>query len=245
MVWPSKGEGMRRSSSASITPAPSRSTTPRLQLPAGCICGLVGMNGAGKSTLFKALTGRSSASRGQHPHQRPSGGGGRSPASSRGLRASERGETTSRFPVSVRDVVMMGRYGAMNPLAPAPQRRSRRRARCPRVRVDSSEAARPADRQRSPVQPAQASLPGPGRSPNERVPILLDEPFNGVDVRTETASWLSCFCSFSEEGRTILIPPLHDLGHVREFCDLVVSDQQDRARLRRDIRKRSRQKIWR
>ena len=26
-----------------------------LALPAGCICGLVGMNGAGKSTLFKAL----------------------------------------------------------------------------------------------------------------------------------------------------------------------------------------------
>ena len=28
-----------------------------LHLPAGCICGLVGMNGAGKSTFFKALTG--------------------------------------------------------------------------------------------------------------------------------------------------------------------------------------------
>ena len=36
-----------------------------LHLPAGCICGLVGMNGAGKSTLFKALTGFVRPSRGR------------------------------------------------------------------------------------------------------------------------------------------------------------------------------------
>ena len=36
-----------------------------LTLPAGCICGMVGMNGAGKTTLFKALTGFVRPSRGQ------------------------------------------------------------------------------------------------------------------------------------------------------------------------------------
>ena len=36
-----------------------------LHLPAGSICGLVGMNGAGKSTLFKALTGFVRPSRGR------------------------------------------------------------------------------------------------------------------------------------------------------------------------------------
>ena len=36
-----------------------------LHLPAGCICGLVGMNGAGKSTFFKALTGFVRPSRGR------------------------------------------------------------------------------------------------------------------------------------------------------------------------------------
>ncbi len=33
-----------------------------LQLPAGTICGVVGMNGAGKSTLFKAIMGLSNRS---------------------------------------------------------------------------------------------------------------------------------------------------------------------------------------
>jgi manganese transport system ATP-binding protein len=50
--------------------------------------------------------------------------------------------------------------------------------------------------------------------------LLLDEPFNGVDVRTEKLM-AQLFLQFRDEGRTILIST-HDLSHVREFCDLVV-----------------------
>ena len=50
--------------------------------------------------------------------------------------------------------------------------------------------------------------------------LLLDEPFNGVDVRTEKLM-AELFMQFREDGRTILIST-HDLSHVREFCDLVV-----------------------
>ena len=50
--------------------------------------------------------------------------------------------------------------------------------------------------------------------------LLLDEPFNGVDVRTEKLM-ADLFLQFRDEGRTILIST-HDLSHVREFCDLVV-----------------------
>ena len=50
--------------------------------------------------------------------------------------------------------------------------------------------------------------------------LLLDEPFNGVDVRTEKLM-ADLFLQFREEGRTILIST-HDLSHVRAFCDLVV-----------------------
>ena len=50
--------------------------------------------------------------------------------------------------------------------------------------------------------------------------LLLDEPFNGVDVRTEQLM-AQLFLQFRDEGRTILIST-HDLGHVRDFCDLVV-----------------------
>ena len=50
--------------------------------------------------------------------------------------------------------------------------------------------------------------------------LLLDEPFNGVDVRTEKLM-AQLFIQFREEGRTILIST-HDLSHVRDFCDSVV-----------------------
>ena len=50
--------------------------------------------------------------------------------------------------------------------------------------------------------------------------LLLDEPFNGVDVRTEQLM-AQLFLQFRDEGRTILIST-HALGHVRDFCDLVV-----------------------
>ena len=50
--------------------------------------------------------------------------------------------------------------------------------------------------------------------------LLLDEPFNGVDVRTEKLM-AELFFHFRKEGRTILIST-HDLSHVRDFCDLVV-----------------------
>ena len=50
--------------------------------------------------------------------------------------------------------------------------------------------------------------------------LLLDEPFSGVDVRTEKLM-SELFLQFRKEGRTILIST-HDLSHVRDFCDLVV-----------------------
>ena len=50
--------------------------------------------------------------------------------------------------------------------------------------------------------------------------LLFDEPFNGVDVRTEKLM-AQLFLQFREEGRTILIST-HDLSHVRDFCDSVV-----------------------
>ena len=85
-----------------------------LSLPAGCICGLVGMNGAGKTTLFKALTG----------FVRPSHG--RIRINGLTVLAAQRDQAVAyvpqsegidcNFPISVWDVVMMGRYGSMNVL---------------------------------------------------------------------------------------------------------------------------------
>jgi len=50
--------------------------------------------------------------------------------------------------------------------------------------------------------------------------MLLDEPFNGVDIRTEKLM-IELFEQFRREGRTLMIST-HDLSHVTGFCDQVV-----------------------
>ena len=186
-----------------------------LTLPEGCICGLVGMNGAGKSTLFKALTGFVRPSR------------GRIRINGTTVNQAQRQQFVAyvpqsdgvdcQFPVSVWDVVMMGRYGAMNPLR-IPRNSDRVAVR------DALQRVELLDLRNSPI----GSLSGGQRKRTflaraiaQRADVLLlDEPFNGVDVRTEKLM-AQLFLKFRDEGRTILIST-HDLNHVREFCDLVV-----------------------
>ena len=186
-----------------------------LKLPAGCICGLVGMNGAGKSTLFKALTGFVRPSRGRiRINGQPIGMAQRHQMVAY-VPQSE--SIDSQFPVSVWDVVMMGRYGSMNPLR-IPRSSDRVAVRDALERVDLlAQRSRPLGTL-SGGQRKRAFL---ARAIAQRADVLLlDEPFNGVDVRTEKVM-AQLFMQFREEGRTILIST-HDLSHVRDFCDLVV-----------------------
>ena len=50
--------------------------------------------------------------------------------------------------------------------------------------------------------------------------ILLDEPFTGVDVKTETAI-IELLRELKNEGHLIFVST-HDLGSIPEFCDHVV-----------------------
>lgn len=50
--------------------------------------------------------------------------------------------------------------------------------------------------------------------------ILLDEPFTGVDVKTE-ARIIDLLRELRDEGRTMLVST-HNLGSVTEFCDYTV-----------------------
>ena len=186
-----------------------------LKLPAGCICGLVGMNGAGKSTLFKALTGFVRPSRGRIRINGQRIGMAQRHQMVAYVPQSE--SIDSQFPVSVWDVVMMGRYGSMNPLR-IPRSSDRVAVRDALERVDLlAQRSRPLGTL-SGGQRKRAFL---ARAIAQRADVLLlDEPFNGVDVRTDKVM-AQLFMQFREEGRTILIST-HDLSHVRDFCDLVV-----------------------
>ncbi len=186
-----------------------------LKLKSGSICGLVGMNGAGKSTFFKALMG----------FVRPSMGSIR--INGQAVRKAQREQAVayvpqsegidSSFPVSVWDVVMMGRYGAMN-LFRIPRESDRKAVWHALERVELTDLRKRPIGALSGGQRKRAFL---ARAIAQRASVLLlDEPFSGVDVRTEKLM-SQLFLQFRNEGRTILVST-HDLSHVRDFCDLVV-----------------------
>jgi len=186
-----------------------------LQLKAGSICGLVGMNGAGKSTFFKALMGFVRPSRGSI---RINGSTVHKAQKDQAVAYVPQNEGIDcSFPVSVWDVVMMGRYGSMNFLR-VPRASDRKAVWHALERVDLLDLRNRPIGALSGGQRKRAFL---ARAIAQRASILLlDEPFSGVDVRTEKLM-SQLFIQFRKEGRTILIST-HDLSHVRDFCDLVV-----------------------
>lgn len=184
-------------------------------LRGGCICALVGVNGSGKSTLFKAIMGLVAPAAG-----RVTIAGASVPvALKRNLVAyvPQSEEVDWSFPVSVWDVVMMGRYGRMNFLR-IPRAEDRRIVEASLARVGMLEYR---ERQIGELSGGQRKRVFLARALAQqgRV-ILLDEPFTGVDVTTETAI-IGLLRELRAEG-CIMLVSTHNLGSVPEFCDQVV-----------------------
>jgi manganese/iron transport system ATP-binding protein len=184
-------------------------------LEGGTICALVGVNGSGKSTLFKSIMG----------FLKPSSGSVR--INGLPVRAvlkqhlvayvPQAEEVDWQFPVSVWDVAMMGRYGAMGFLRipravdKATVEESLRRVSMWEFR--DRQIGELSGGQKKRVFLARALAQG-GRI------VLLDEPFTGVDVKTEEAI-IGLLRELRAAGCIILVST-HNLGSVPEFCDQVV-----------------------
>lgn len=186
-----------------------------LSLQTGSIAGLVGMNGSGKSTLFKAIMGFVSPTSGgvlinSLPVRQ---------AQKRGLVAyvPQSEEVDWSFPVSVSDVVMMGRYGHMN-LLRIPKLSDRRIVTECLERVQMSAFK---DRQIGELSGGQRKRAFLARAlAQQGTVMLLDEPFTGVDIKTEKAI-VELLMELRDLGHTILVST-HDLTSVSTFCDQVV-----------------------
>ena len=185
------------------------------ELGLGSICALVGINGSGKSTLFKALMGFVRPTRGTVTL----GGLPVGDALKRNMVAyvPQSEDVDWNFPVLVQDVVMMGRYGHMNFLR-IPSRLDRRKVDEALERVGmtayrSRQIGELSGGQKKRVFLAR-SLAQEGRI------ILLDEPFTGVDVKTEAAI-IALLRELRAAGHLMLVST-HDLGSVPDFCDQVV-----------------------
>ena len=169
------------------------------QLNGGSICALVGVNGSGKSTLFKAIMGLVEPAAGQVSIA----GGPVRAALKRNLIAyvPQAEEVDWSFPVSVWDVVMMGRYGYMN-LMRIPRAEDRRIAEESLKRVGMLEFR---ERQIGELSGGQRKRVFLARALAQRGRvILLDEPFTGVDVTTESAI-IALLRELRAEGHIMLV----------------------------------------
>ncbi|CAM3173942.1 manganese/iron ABC transporter ATP-binding protein [Moritella viscosa] len=184
-------------------------------LPKGSITALVGINGSGKSTLFKAIMGFVTLAKGS--------------VNILGLPVKkalknnyvayvpQSEEIDWNFPVLVKDVVMMGRYGHMNMLRIAkPNDHDKVNMALDRVNMGEFQ-----NRQIGELSGGQKKRVFLARAlAQESQVILLDEPFTGVDVKTEEQI-MALLRELRGEGKVILVST-HNLGTVPEFCDRTV-----------------------
>jgi ABC-type Mn2+/Zn2+ transport system ATPase subunit len=166
-----------------------------LEVPSGASVALLGPNGAGKSTLLEAALGLVRPRRGSIAL-----------GTRRVAFVPQRLDVEAAFPVTVADVVRMGRYGDLGWV-----RRFRRRdvelvaGAMEALGIRHLAGRRFGDlsggeRQRALIAQAVAQDPEV---------LLLDEPLTGIDAPTHDAI-RSLLARWSEEGRTVVVAT-HDL----------------------------------
>lgn len=185
-----------------------------LEVLEGSICGLIGVNGSGKSTLFKAIMGFLTPTTGRvfvddQPVKKMQKLG-------RIAYVPQTDEIDFNFPVSVWDVVLMGRYNYMNILR-IPRAKDKEIAQRSLEQVQMAEFK---DRQIGELSGGQKKRVFLARALAQEADILLlDEPFTGVDAKTQETI-VDLLLSQRQHGGTVLIST-HDLASVESFCDHV------------------------
>jgi ABC-type Mn2+/Zn2+ transport system ATPase subunit len=184
-----------------------------LDLRTGSLTSVVGPNGAGKSTLLKLIAGVMAPRRGEILVLGDAPG-----RAARRIAYVPQAELVDwSFPVTVGDVVMMGRYPALGPLRrPGRDDQSAARAALDRVgmtHLKDRQIGRLSGGQRRRVFLARALAAEPDL-------YLLDEPVTGVDATTQEAI-MDVLEAEARSGRTVLATT-HDLMCVAaRFHDVV------------------------
>lgn len=191
-----------------------------LTVCSGEMVAVIGPNGAGKSTLLKTIVGLIPPYAGKvivhgaennNPH--------------RGCISyvPQREAIDWQYPITVSEVVMMGRYGQI-PFFGRPSERDRQIVADAMKRMGIESFA---DRRISDLSGGQQQRIFLARALAQQPHILLmDEPFNAVDLTTEKVI-LESLHDFHAHGVTSLVVT-HDLALVRENFDkvLLLNDQE-------------------
>jgi ABC-type Mn2+/Zn2+ transport system ATPase subunit len=182
-------------------------------VPVGTRAAVIGPNGAGKSTLFKALVGLLPLLKGSIAiHGLPLGHHKDCVAY-----IPQREEVDWQFPVTVSDVVMMGRYGRLGWL----RRPGKKDKEAVASRLNHLGIGDLAHRTIGSLSGGQQQRVFLARAlVQEPHVLLMDEPFTGVDVATQETMF-KLFSELQEQQVTVLIST-HDLKLAATFFDHVL-----------------------
>ena len=184
-----------------------------LELGPGLLVGVAGPNGSGKSTLLKTILGLVRPWRGRIELFGQDAKGSRN----RVAYAPQSELVDWDFPVTVYDVVMMGRYGRLGLLRrPGAADREAVASALAEVRLDEL-----AGRQISELSGGQQRRMLIARAlAQEADLLLLDEPMVGLDA-TNQHELLELFERLRNDGKTLLVAT-HDLSCVAACFDLTL-----------------------
>jgi manganese/zinc/iron transport system ATP- binding protein len=183
-----------------------------LEVPTGILMAIVGPNGAGKTTLIKAALGLLKPAAGRVLiHGRPL----RDQRRQVGY-VPQRGSVDWDFPTSVLDVVMMGRYGSLGWIR-RPGKNEKEMATEALRKVGMAGFL---DRQISQLSGGQQQRVFLARALVQEASVyFMDEPFQGVDAKTERAI-IAILQELRSAGNTVIVVH-HDLQTVPEYFDWV------------------------
>lgn len=179
----------------------------------GKLVGIIGPNGAGKSTLLKALLGMVKTISGKVeffglPLKKMKG---------RIAYVPQRSSVDWDFPITVLEVVLMGRYHKLG-LFKWSSKKDRMAALAALEKVGMSAFA---DRQISALSGGQQQRVFIARALVQEADIyFMDEPFAGVDMASEI-TMIQILKQLKNEGKTLFVVH-HDLNTVEDYFDSVV-----------------------
>jgi manganese/iron transport system ATP-binding protein len=184
-----------------------------LVIPNGQQVAVVGPNGAGKSTLFKVLVGLIKPDHGNILiHEKPLGMDKTCVAY-----VPQREEVDLRFPVTVREVVLMGRYQHFGMMG-KPDGEDNLAVESAMEKLGITNLAKSSLGELSGGQLQRVFL---ARAIAQEPHILImDEPFNGVDVSTQEATF-QLLMDIRPLGVTVLVST-HDLNMASKRFDTIM-----------------------
>lgn len=189
-----------------------------LELNSAKVIGLIGSNGSGKSTLFKSILGLTQVDYGQITLQGEEIDRFRKEIAY----IPQKEEIDWSFPATVLDIVLMGRYPHRHPFE--------------NLKKEDKEIALQAlekmgikellNKQIGELSGGQQQRVFIARALCQQATIyLMDEPFVGVDIKTE-GKIMEIVKDLAEEGKMVIIIH-HDLAKVKEyFDDLIMLNQR-------------------